>query len=204
MSQGSDKLYYRKDEARQFPRRRDEIIRLADLKPADHVLDVGCAEGWMTLHLATLVEHAHGFDKSAVRIAEARRLAAERGIENATFEVASVIDYPVGPLSYDMTLFSGVWGAPGVGFRELEQLLKLTRRQLVARIQLVQQPERALQIYDLCDRNGFDALFFPTKFVVATRRGTDVRVPELPSIALVPTARLPDDPIVGAAQKIAS
>jgi SAM-dependent methyltransferase len=123
------------------------------------VLDVGCAEGRITLHLATLVEPVHGIDKSAIRISEAQRLAAERGIQNATFEVASVIDYPVDPLSYDMTLFSGVWGAPGVGLNVLDRLLKMTRRQLVARIQLVQHPERALQIHDVCDRNGFHVLF---------------------------------------------
>jgi hypothetical protein len=90
--------------------------------------------------------------------ATATALAAERGIQNATFEVASVIDYPVDPLSYDMTLFSGVWGAPGVGLNVVDRLLKMTRRQLVARIQLVQHPERALQIHDVCDRNGFHVL----------------------------------------------
>jgi SAM-dependent methyltransferase len=204
LAQGSEKLYYRKRSVEQFPRRLDEILRLADLRPTDHVLDAGCAEGWFTLHLATLVEHAHGFDKSSVRIAEAQRLAAERGIENATFEVASLIDYPGRPLAYDMTLFSGVWGAKGVGFEELEGLLNMTRRQLVARIQVLKHPERVLPIYDVCDRNGFDALFFPAKFVVAARRGTDVRVPELPGVALLPTVRLVENPIVSAARLIAS
>ncbi len=204
MVSGPDKLYYRKRSVRQFPRRCDEVLRLADLRPTDRLLDAGCAEGWMTLHLATLVAHAHGVDKSAVRIAEAKRLAAERGIENATFQVASLIDYPGEPRSYDMTLFSGVWGAPEVGLKELERLLQMTRRQLVARIQLVKHPERVPAIHEACERNDFHVLFFPPKFVVAGRRGTDVRVPELPKVVLLPTARLPDDPIVGGAQRIAS
>jgi SAM-dependent methyltransferase len=204
MGGGPDKLYYRKRSVRQFPRRLDEVLRLADLRPTDHVLDVGCAEGWITLHLATLVEHAQGIDTSEARIAEARRLAAERGIGNATFEVASVADYRAEPRSYDMTLFSGVWGAPGVGLNELERVLKMTGRQLVGRIQLLEDPERVPQINEACERNGFDVIFAPPKFVIAARRGTHVRIPELPSVVLLPTARLADDPIVGAAQRLAS
>jgi hypothetical protein len=115
-----------------------------------------------------------------------------------------VIDHPLEPMSYDMILFSGVWGAPGVGLNELERLLAVTRRQLLARIQLLQHLERVPQIYDVCDRNGFDVLFFPSKFVLATRRGADLHIPELPSVALFPTGRLTDNPIVSGAHSIAS
>jgi hypothetical protein len=35
-----------------------------------------------------------------------------------------------------VTIFTGIWGSKGVGFTELDNLLKATRRQLVAFIDL--------------------------------------------------------------------
>ena len=179
-----------------MPRRVAEIVRHADLRPTDHVLDAGCAEGLITLELAKYVERIHGFDISAVRIEEAQRVAAERGIANATFEVESVIGYPVEPLSYDVTIFAGVWGSRGVGFTEIDNLLKGTRRQLLAHIQVGEYRERVPPMFEVCDRNGFDVLCFPGKIVIAVRRGTDCRVPNLPAVTLVPTAYMAEHPIV--------
>ena len=50
------------------------------------------------------------FDVSETRVSEAQRLAAERGITNVCFEVASVDTYPLTRLSYDVTLFLAVYG----------------------------------------------------------------------------------------------
>jgi SAM-dependent methyltransferase len=200
---GATKLFYRDSQATEFRRRLREILRLSDLRPTDRVLDVGCAEGWITLELASRVGHVHGFDPSVLRIDEAQRLAQERGIENATFEVGSVVDYPLEPLSYDVTMFSAVWGARGVGFKEFERLLHASRRQLVARMQIASEPERVPEIYDVCGRNDFDVLCFPRKFVVAVRRGTDCRIPQLPMLTVVPTSQLEDHEIVQMAEDIA-
>jgi hypothetical protein len=193
---GSKRPFYRTSELAGVSKRVSEILRLADLRPTDHVLDVGCAEGLITLELAKHVEHAHGFDLSAVRIAEAERLAKERGIANATFEVESVIGYPVEPLSYDVTIFAGVWGSRGVGFVELDNLLGATRRQLLALIDLRDNRKRVPPIYEVCDQRGFDVLCFPGKVVIAVRRGVGCRVPELPAVALVPTTALAAHSIV--------
>jgi 2-polyprenyl-3-methyl-5-hydroxy-6-metoxy-1,4-benzoquinol methylase len=73
-------------------------------------LDVGCAEGLITLEIAALVERVDGFEVKDVRIAEAKRLAAERGITNAHFAVVSVDTHPFEPASYDVILFMDVWG----------------------------------------------------------------------------------------------
>jgi SAM-dependent methyltransferase len=202
-SRGAKKLFYRDSQITEFPRRLQEVLSLSDLRPTDRVLDVGCAEGWMTFELAKLVEHVHGFDTSILRIDEAKRLAGERGVENVSFEVASVIDYPVEPMSYDVTMFSAVWGARGVGFKELDNLLKASRRQLVARMELSENADRVPQVYEVCDENGFDVLCFPRKFVCAVRRGTDVRIPELPKIAVVVTSDLTDHPLVKSAASVA-
>jgi SAM-dependent methyltransferase len=196
ISRGSDQLFYREKEIDGVSRRVSEILRHADLRPTDHVLDAGCAEGLITLELAQHVEHVHGFDISAVRIEEAKRLAEERAIANATFEVESVIGYPVEPLSYDVTIFAGVWGSKGVGFAEIDNLLKGTRRQLLAHIQVAENRERVPPMFEVGDRNGFDVLCFPGKIVIAVRRGSGCRIPHLPGVALVPTAFLAEHPIV--------
>jgi SAM-dependent methyltransferase len=202
-----DRLFYREDNmsSEEFQKRWLEVRRLMDLRPNDRVLDVGCAEGWMTLEAAREVEHAHGFDTVEIRIAEAQRLAEEQGVANATFEVASVIGYPIEPLSYDVTLFSSVWGrqsaSQDVGGPELEALLRGTRRELVARINITDFPGRLEEILDVCNRNEFDALAFPGKLIVALRRGEDAQIPQLPRYAILPTSRL-DDPVARAATEL--
>jgi SAM-dependent methyltransferase len=202
-----ERLFYREDNmsAEEFEKRWHEVRRLMDLRPTDRVLDVGCAEGWMTLEMAREVEHAHGFDTVETRIAEAQRLAEQQGAGNATFEVASVIGYPIEPLSYDVTLFSSVWGrqsaSQDVGARELEALLRGTRRELVARINVTDFPGRLEEILDVCDRNEFDALAFPGKLIVALRRSVDAQIPQLPRYAILPTSRL-DNPVARAAAEL--
>jgi SAM-dependent methyltransferase len=202
-----ERLFYREDNMspEEFRKRWREVRRLMDLRPADHVLDVGCAEGWMTLEMAREVEHAHGFDTVELRIAEAQRLAEQQGVGNATFEVASVIGYPIEPLSYDVTLFSSVWGrqsaSQDVGVRELEALLHGTRRELVARINVMDFPGRLEEILDTCDRSDFDTLSFPGKLIVALRRGVDAQIPQLPRYAILPTSRL-DNSVARAAAQI--
>jgi SAM-dependent methyltransferase len=202
-----ERLFYREDNMspEEFRKRWREVRRLMDLRPADHVLDVGCAEGWMTLEMAREVEHAHGFDTVELRIAEAQRLAEQQGVGNATFEVASVIGYPIEPLSYDVTLFSSVWGrqsaSQDVGVRELEALLRGTQRELVARINVMDFPGRLEEILDTCDRSDFDTLSFPGKLIVALRRGVDAQIPQLPRYAILPTSRL-DNSVARAAAQI--
>ena len=159
----------------------------------------------MTLEMAREVEQAHGFDTVELRIAEALRLAEEQGVGNATFEVASVIGYPIEPLAYDVTLFSSVWGrqsaSQDVGAGELEALLRGTRRELVARINVMDFPGRLEEILEVCDRNEFDALSFPGKLIVALRRGQDAQIPQLPRYAILPTSRL-DNAVAHAAAEL--
>jgi SAM-dependent methyltransferase len=198
---------------RSFENRWAEVREIADLRPSDEVLDVGCAEGLITLEAAKLVRRVHGFDIHAGRIAEAQRLASERGVENATFEVASVLDYDFHPLSYDVALFMAVWGKLAVGTNELRGVLRATRRQLVMRVgvQQTRPLERRLEeILDVCDDSGFDALCFsrPARkretgeaggnLLIAFRQGMDAHVGELPRLALIPTSRLLDHPVVAA------
>ncbi len=215
-------LYYKESRSGRSPQSRwDEIRPIADFRRTDHVLDVGCAEGLITLEVAKLVEQVHGFDVNPARVEEASRLAAERGVSNATFQLASVADYPFEPLVFDVILFMAVWGKPvddrgstrAVGADELRRILGATRRQVVLRVG-VQQPARLEarleEILDACEQSGFDALCFsrPARkretgeaggnILIANRRGTDARVGELPRLALIPISRLAGHPVVAA------
>jgi 2-polyprenyl-3-methyl-5-hydroxy-6-metoxy-1,4-benzoquinol methylase len=212
-------MYFKERRSGRSPRSWwDDIRQIADIRRTDHVLDIGCAEGLTTLEVAKVVERTHGFDLRPARVAEATRLAAERGLQNATFEPASVADYPFEPLSYDVTLLMSVWGKPAddrgttrtVGANELRRILGATRRQLVMRVdvQQVGLEGRLEKILDACEQSDFDALCFSRaarkrgtgetaeNLLIANRRGTDARVGELPRLALIPISRLTDHPVV--------
>jgi SAM-dependent methyltransferase len=215
-------LYYKGHRSPQA--RWEEVRRMADMRPTDHVLDVGCAEGLVTLEVARLVERVHGIDVHESRIAEATRLAAERGIRNATFDLASILDYPLEPRSYDVSLFMAVWGkraeegdtSRSVGADELRRILEATRRQLVMRVNVQYRPKREPlleQLLDVCEQSDFDALCFsrpmPKKrkagessganLLIANRRGSEARIGELPTLALMPTAWLAEHPVARSA-----
>lgn len=63
-----------------------EALRDAlELDGRGRLLDVGCGPGTVTLLLAHLFEQAIGLDADPAMLAEARRLANERGVTNATW-----------------------------------------------------------------------------------------------------------------------
>src|ERR1700756_4199418 len=57
------------------------------------VLDVGCGEAAVSLHLAELGYTTVGLDLSPTAIDMARAEAARRGLNNATFEVADITSF---------------------------------------------------------------------------------------------------------------
>ena len=196
----------------------EEVRRLGDFRPADQVLDIGCAEGWISLKAARLVGHVDGFDPSRTRVAEAKRLAAEQGLTNVAFEVASIDDYHFEPLSHDVVLFLSVYGkslgaARTIGVEHLDRVLAATRRQLIMKVGvqgLDHKEARLAEILEACGRRGFDALCLSVvkgrrmwaNWVIAHRRGADARVGELPAIAVLPTASLRDHPVVRSAASV--
>nr|CRL66847.1 Thiopurine S-methyltransferase (TPMT) [Mycolicibacterium malmesburyense] len=57
------------------------------------VLDAGCGEAALAIHLAERGVTTVGLDQSPTAIELARQEAAERGLTNATFEVADISDF---------------------------------------------------------------------------------------------------------------
>lgn len=59
------------------------------LRPTDHILDVGCGTGSLSLRLAPFVAHAYGLDYSRAMIDIARQKARTLDVPNASFEVGA-------------------------------------------------------------------------------------------------------------------
>ena len=68
-----------------------EIAALIDQgKITGNVLDAGCGEAALSLHLAALGHNTVGLDASPTAIKLAKAKAAEQGLTNASFEVADI------------------------------------------------------------------------------------------------------------------
>lgn len=65
------------------------------------ILDVGCGEAAISLHLAEQGHATVGLDLSPTAIDLARREAQKRGLTNATFEVADIADFTTFPPGSD-------------------------------------------------------------------------------------------------------
>jgi arsenite methyltransferase len=65
-------------------------ITLAQLKPRDVVLDVGCGTGSLALRLAPYAGHVHGLDVSEAMVRIARAKAGAQQIANVTFHVGTL------------------------------------------------------------------------------------------------------------------
>jgi 2-heptyl-1-hydroxyquinolin-4(1H)-one methyltransferase len=61
------------------------------------VLDAGCGEAALSLHLAALGHHTLGLDASPTAIELAKAEAAKRGLTNASFAVADITDFSTYP-----------------------------------------------------------------------------------------------------------
>ncbi|MFG2696976.1 methyltransferase domain-containing protein [Kitasatospora sp. NPDC048407] len=78
---------------------------LPELRPGQRLLDVGCGPGTITADLADRLGptgRVIGIDPSAEVLAQAAALAAERGLEQLTFEAADVYRLPYADASFDV------------------------------------------------------------------------------------------------------
>src|SRR4051812_16763439 len=148
------------------PRRALAVTRIADLRRRDHVLDIGCAEGLVSLEVAGLVERLVGLDINPARVQQATDQAVERGIRNASFGVGAIQEYPFDPRSWDVTLFMRVWGKSGgagsgvVGPPEFERILEATRRQAVVQAGEPRSGQGLLQLFEDCGGEGVGTAWF--------------------------------------------
>jgi len=86
----------------------DVLGRLQDSKNPARVADVGCGVGWASIELAKAFPHIQvdGYDADEDSISEARRNAAEAGVnDRVTFEVVDAKTGGYGDTRYDLILF---------------------------------------------------------------------------------------------------
>lgn len=71
----------------------DLAMAAAELRPDDVVWDLYCGTGSISLHIARHVRAVVGVELHPAAVADARRNAADNGIDNAEFHVADIVDF---------------------------------------------------------------------------------------------------------------
>lgn len=86
------------------------LFLLPHLKPEMRILDVGCGPGHLSVALADAVApgELRGIDIEPSQVEAARAVAAERGCNNAMFQVADAVDLPFEDGSFDVVHFGSV------------------------------------------------------------------------------------------------
>ena len=84
------------------------IVAAADPGPDDTVLDIACGGGLVAGAFAPLVRHVIGLDATPAMLDEARRVAAQKGLANTTWDQGDVttLPYPDGAFTIVVTRFS--------------------------------------------------------------------------------------------------
>ena len=165
-----------------FEERWQSVAEHTDLKPDDSLLDVGCAEGLITMQAAQGVRQALGIEFQPQRIEAAQIIAKERGLTNVEFRTASVLDFTPPPLSYDVVFFLGVIQhlPPDRRIETLEKLLGATRRRLLLKGPFLRRNMNTLlaAITLAMETQNFSAIMYPNprerggELIVATRLKT--------------------------------
>jgi ubiquinone/menaquinone biosynthesis C-methylase UbiE len=120
---------------------REITINLADVKPGDCVLEVGCGTGTLTLaakRRAGPSGKAFGIDIIPAMIGLSQRKAAQAG-EDATFQLGSIDNVPFPPSQFDVVMCSFM----------IFHMSEAVRRKGIAEIHRVLKPQGRLLVVDL-------------------------------------------------------
>lgn len=102
------------DYAKSFPERHQQQVAftalhlLPRMKQTDHVVDIGCANGWNAMLLAPHCKSLHGYDYNEKFIEAATLSSAEQGSDHLTFTVANVLELELPEASADVVIISGL------------------------------------------------------------------------------------------------
>ncbi len=105
----------------------DRMLALAHLRGDETVLDAGCGPGHTALAFAPHVGRVIAVDLSQEMLAEGRRLARERGIDNVEFRLGDVeaLPFPEGSFDLITSRYSAHhWPHPLQALREFRRVLR--------------------------------------------------------------------------------
>jgi SAM-dependent methyltransferase len=120
------------------------LLDAAALAPGHAVLDVGCGSGRTTRDAARRAGSVLGVDLSARQLDLARRLAAQEGLGNVSFEQLDVQEHAFPPGSFDVVLSrhgSMFFGDPPAAFANLARALRPAGRMVLLTWQPYEQQE---------------------------------------------------------------
>ncbi len=156
-----------------------EVLKYAEFRPDDGVIDIGCAEGLITMEVAKQVKHIRGVELRQQRVDAAKQIAAERGIENISFEAGSVTTLELQAQSYDLVLFLGVFQhlKREDKWLSMVKVFGAARRSVILRMPLFHKknPYRTTKLAELCQELDFTLTIYPRhepnggSFMIANR-----------------------------------
>jgi ubiquinone/menaquinone biosynthesis C-methylase UbiE len=149
------------------------LVALAGVSASDRVLDVACGPGFLTLAFAEKCRGVVGVDATEELLGLARREAARRRIENATFVQGDATRLELGEGPFDLASCRAAFHhfpEPARVVREMIRVVKPGGKLLIADMLGSEDPEKATyhdRIETLCDpthtralpESEFDALF---------------------------------------------
>ncbi|MFQ5984718.1 MAG: protein-L-isoaspartate O-methyltransferase [Alphaproteobacteria bacterium] len=145
------------------------LLQTADIREADVVLDVGCATGYSTAVVARLAAAVVALESDARLAAEATRLLAELGVDNAAVATGRLNrGYPK-QAPYDVIVLQGA----------VDEVPRKLRDQLG-------DGGRLLAVVSLDGRAGKATLMKKVHGTVSKRVVFDAAVPTLPGFAKAP------------------
>lgn len=158
-----------------------EVQQHADIRSDDQVLDVGCAEGLITMALADACAEATGIDRLGHRVAAARLIAQRRGIENVRFETGSITEIALAERSYDVVAFLGVFQhlTREQKWPCLTNVMNAAKRSVLFRTPIfhAEAPQRATRLAKICCQLNFSLTIYPRleprggSFMILNRMG---------------------------------
>ena len=159
-----------------------EVLKHADFRQEDTVLDLGCAEGLITLAIAEKVKHIRGVDIKTKRVRAARKIAEERGVQNIEFELGNVVEMDLPAQSYDAVMFLSVFQhlPRQTKWRTMVKVMNTAKRSVVFRtpIFLKNSLLRTTRLAHICQKLDFSLTIYPRQephgggFMIMNRIGT--------------------------------
>ena len=153
-----------------FADRWNDIKPLIDFNPNHIVLDVGCAEGLITIELAKHFKQVYAFDIERYRIKQAIKNA--NGIANINFETNNYMIYKYN--TYDQVFCLGVyhkikreWRRPMIRSRQevLDTMFKKCKSTLYLRVPIISNNVLKtvgvsdVEVLKIADNNNFNLVY---------------------------------------------